>query len=140
MESSDKIRVDRYDDDAGETSVRPAQSARELERHLPGRPPYDRLADEQLVNGWIELLQEMLAIAEIERRPAIICRGSHLIAIGADQGELKCLIADQRGSRRPGTQIEVDRIVLETLAKEKQRSIDALQDVDDILFEQPDQS
>jgi hypothetical protein len=88
----------------------------------------------------VEMPAEMFAVAEIDRGTGIVAGGGLLEAVGADQGDLKRRVADERGSLGPAAQVEMGGIVFKAFAQQKQGTIESIEYVHGALLEQPHQA
>ena len=71
----DEIGVDREQDHAGRTAVGIAKPPQQLDRQPLRGSAHDRLADDQLIVGGIQLLSGVRTVADVEMRAVVIQRG-----------------------------------------------------------------
>jgi hypothetical protein len=140
VKRGDETGVDREQDHPGRTAVGITKPPQQLDRQPARSSALDRLADDQLIVGGIQLLAGVRTVADIKMRTVVIQRGCDLETVGVDQGELECFLADQRGLSRPFAQVEISGIVLETLAQQQQRAVETVDGFDGVVLEQPHQT
>ncbi|GGI20941.1 hypothetical protein GCM10010987_11890 [Bradyrhizobium guangdongense] len=135
VEIADHVDADRADDHAQGSLLLIEQLARELDRPLVRRPAEDRPGDIEPVVGLPERVDEVLAIAEIERRTGIARGGGEHVTVEADQRELNDIAARKMRPVAPGLQIKAGRILGVKRLHDRQRLIDPLEDPLGILLE-----
>ncbi|WP_084299157.1 hypothetical protein [Bradyrhizobium sp. WSM1743] len=100
------------------------------------RPPQYWLGNVKAVIGLRHDVDEVLAIAEIERRAGIARGRIEHVAVQPDQCELNHVAGRDAGLVRPELQAEGQRILGVKCAHHQQRLIDALEDALGVFLEQ----